>query len=238
MNSRWGGGAVGRWGVTALLISASAFAADSMPYGKLYTDGSRSRAEIALTFDDGPAASTGALLDLLKERHVVATFFVLGNSMRAHPGLVKRMIAEGHQVGLHSDTHPNFAKVPEDKRVARLKDEIARCRAEVAKEDPRPVHFMRMPYGYDRPWVKQVAREEELVLVNWTFGDDWKRLSEAEMTAQYRKVLHNGAILLMHDGGIRGSLRVVHVTSAVLDTIEQKHLKPVRLDTLLGLEKQ
>jgi hypothetical protein len=56
------------------------------------------------------------------------------------------------------------------------------------------------------------------------------------MTREYRKHLHRGAILLMHDGGIRGSLRVVHVTRALLDSLEEKHLKPVRLDTLLGLE--
>jgi peptidoglycan/xylan/chitin deacetylase (PgdA/CDA1 family) len=220
---------------TAVSVST---AAPRLPYGKLLTDGPRTVKEVALTFDDGPSAVTGELLDLLRARHVQATFFVLGRSMRAHPGLVRRMIAEGHQVGLHSDTHPDLSKVPEDKRVAKLEQEIARNRETYATEDGAEVHFMRIPYGYDRPWVKEVARREQLVLVNWTFGDDWKRLSEEEMTREYRRHLHNGSILLMHDGGIRGSLRVVHVTKALLDTLEEKHLKPVRLDTLLGLENK
>jgi len=218
--------------------TALSTAAPQMPYGKLLTDGPRTVKAVALTFDDGPSAVTGELLDLLKERHVQATFFVLGRSMRAHPGLVRRMIAEGHQVGLHSDTHPDFSRVPEDKRVAKLEQEIARCREAYAAEDGAAVHFMRMPYGYDKPWVKEVARRKELVLVNWTFGDDWKRLGEEEMTKEYRRHLHNGAILLMHDGGIRGSPRVIHVAKALLDTLEEKHLKPVRLDTLLGLENK
>src|SRR5579864_2169451 len=113
MNSRWALLLIVALSPQRLTAQPSVASKDAvLPYGKLITDGPRSKAQVALTFDDGPAASTGALLDLLKERHVVATFFVLGQSMRAHPGLVRRMIAEGHQVGLHSDTHPNFAKVP------------------------------------------------------------------------------------------------------------------------------
>lgn len=238
-----------RWGATALLffamsaraastetVVAVSTSAPDLPYGMLFSDGPRTDKRVALTFDDGPGVVTADLLDLLKERGAQATFFVLGRSMRDHPGLVRRMIAEGHQVGCHSDTHPDFSKVPEDKRVAKLEQEIARCRETCAAEDGTPVHFMRMPYGYDRPWVKEVARRQQLVLVNWTFGEDWKRLPEDEMIREYRRHLHNGSILLLHDGGFRGSSRVIRVTKVLLDTMGEKHLKPVRLDTLLGLE--
>lgn len=207
-----------------------------LPFGKLFTDGPRGKPWVALTFDDGPGPVTPELLDLLKQRGAKATFFVLGRSMRAHPGVVRRALEEGHQVGCHSDTHPDFTRVPETRHVAVLEEEIARCRRAYEAEAGRPVYFLRMPYGYDRPWVKQVAKDKKLVLVNWSFGEDWKRLGEGEMVRGYLAHLHKGAILLMHDGGVRGSPRTVHVTRLVLDGLEEKKLEAVRLDTLLGLE--
>ena len=66
-----------------------------------------------MTFDDGPSAAlTPKLLDILKERHIHATFFVLGQMVKAHPEILQREIAEGHEVGNHTYTHPNLADTP------------------------------------------------------------------------------------------------------------------------------
>jgi len=68
---------------------------------------------IALTFDDGPNPKyTKEILDILKEKHAPATFFVIGQNMQNWPGLVKREVAEGHVVGSHSFTHPNIGAIP------------------------------------------------------------------------------------------------------------------------------
>jgi cellulose synthase/poly-beta-1,6-N-acetylglucosamine synthase-like glycosyltransferase/spore germination protein YaaH/peptidoglycan/xylan/chitin deacetylase (PgdA/CDA1 family) len=68
---------------------------------------------IALTFDDGPNPKyTKEILDILKEKHAEATFFVIGQNMQNWPGLVKREVAEGHIVGSHTFTHPNIAAIP------------------------------------------------------------------------------------------------------------------------------
>ena len=68
---------------------------------------------IALTFDDGPHPKyTKEILDILKEKHAPATFFVIGQNMQNWPGLVKREVAEGHVVGNHTFTHPNIAAIP------------------------------------------------------------------------------------------------------------------------------
>ncbi|HEY4032277.1 MAG TPA: glycosyltransferase [Caulobacteraceae bacterium] len=68
---------------------------------------------IALTFDDGPNPKyTKEILDILKEKHAPATFFVIGQNMQNWPGLVKREVAEGHIVGSHTFTHPNIAAIP------------------------------------------------------------------------------------------------------------------------------
>ena len=69
--------------------------------------------KLALTFDDGPDPEwTPQILDILKAKHVPATFFVIGANMEAHPGLVQRILAEGHEVGNHTYTHPNLADTP------------------------------------------------------------------------------------------------------------------------------
>jgi peptidoglycan-N-acetylglucosamine deacetylase len=68
---------------------------------------------VALTFDDGPDGRyTGKILDILKSRGIKATFFVIGEKAINHPGLLNRMIAEGHELGNHSYTHPNLAQMP------------------------------------------------------------------------------------------------------------------------------
>lgn len=71
--------------------------------------------KIALTFDDGPDAEwTPQILDVLKEKKVPATFFIIGSNAEAHPGLVQRELAEGHEVGSHTFTHPNLSVTPEE----------------------------------------------------------------------------------------------------------------------------
>ncbi len=67
---------------------------------------------MALTFDDGPSpATTGRLLDILKAKGVKATFFVVGSMVDRAPDLLKREVAEGHEVGSHSSFHQNLSKM-------------------------------------------------------------------------------------------------------------------------------
>ena len=75
---------------------------------------------VALTFDDGPDPDwTPAILDVLRDRHVPATFFVVGENALGHPGLLSRIVAEGHELGNHSYTHPNFATISGRRGAAR-----------------------------------------------------------------------------------------------------------------------
>ncbi|MDB5462122.1 MAG: polysaccharide deacetylase, partial [Phenylobacterium sp.] len=68
---------------------------------------------VALTFDDGPDGRwTPKILDILKQKHAPATFFVIGKNMAAKPGLVARELREGHNVGNHTWTHPNIGEIP------------------------------------------------------------------------------------------------------------------------------
>ena len=70
--------------------------------------------KLALTFDDGPDPDwTPKILDILKEKNVKASFFIIGNNAQAHPDLVQRIVAEGHDVGNHTFSHPNLGELPE-----------------------------------------------------------------------------------------------------------------------------
>ncbi|HUO94441.1 MAG TPA: glycosyltransferase [Rhizomicrobium sp.] len=75
--------------------------------------GSPTDTDVALTFDDGPDAQwTPQILDILKEKHVKATFFIIGENAEANPGLVQRILAEGHELGNHTYTHPDLEDTP------------------------------------------------------------------------------------------------------------------------------
>ena len=84
-----------------------------LPYASLYPEMtapprdtvSRKEKTVYLTFDDGPSAVTAEVLDILKEKNVRATFFVVGSEIEAHPGLVRRAAEEGHTVGVHTYSH-------------------------------------------------------------------------------------------------------------------------------------
>ena len=66
---------------------------------------------MAVTFDDGPAASTNQVLDILARKHATASFFMLAPKVRANPGVVKRMRAAGHTVASHTATHRDLTRL-------------------------------------------------------------------------------------------------------------------------------
>jgi len=88
--------------------SQSAAAELSATFSSVHVDGPY----IAMTFDDGPSATlTPKLLDLLAAHHIKATFFVIGENVAEHRDIVARAAREGHEIGNHSWSHPNFAKM-------------------------------------------------------------------------------------------------------------------------------
>lgn len=101
-------------------------------------------ATVAVTFDDGPdPATTPRLLDLLAEEGGRATFFVLAGRAEAHPELVGRLVAEGHEVGLHGPDHRPLTSLPTGDLTAHLRAGRDRLAAVLG----RPVTLFRPPYG-------------------------------------------------------------------------------------------
>lgn len=125
----------------------------------------------AVTFDDGPSQYTAQLLDSLQQEGIPATFFVLGKQVERHPELITRMVQEGHEVGSHSYSHPNFRKLGP---VAQM-EELGKTTALLAELGAKPRSF-RPPYGKYSDMTIALAEEMGMSIVLWSSdSQDWKR---------------------------------------------------------------
>ena len=153
---------------------------------------------IALTFDDGPYPPyTGRLLEVLREKNVHATFFVVGENAARHPELVKQAAAEGHEVALHAGTHRDLLKL-NGRETAENIAAGTKTLTEITGQEPR---FMRPPHGF-KDW--RVMREIEragLTAVNWSvIPRDWTNPGTEVIVQRVCEKAFPGAIVLLHDG--------------------------------------
>lgn len=148
---------------------------------------------VALTFDDGPGVHSERLLDLLKQEEVPATFFVVGQRVPTRAASVARMVAEGHQVGNHSYTHPEFPKLTGEAQRAEIErtDTVI-----VAAGAPKPTVF-RPPFG---AWDAATRRVAAMPLILWNVDTlDWKHRDPAQTLAITLRDTRPGSIVLMHE---------------------------------------
>ncbi len=126
----------------------------------------------AITFDDGPGPFTGQLLDKLDEYGIPATFFMLGRNAERHPDIVQRALAEGHEVGSHSYSHPNLKHCSTRQR----RDELSRTNDILRALGAEP-KYLRPPYGEKDQALVDMAAELGLRTITWSRDSlDWKRL--------------------------------------------------------------
>ena len=131
-----------------------------------------SRRKLAITFDDGPnPAITPKLLDLLDRYNAKATFFLIGRYVRECPELVKEIIARGHSVGNHTETHPNLLWLPP----TQVRVELRLCHNAICHALGSPPKWFRPPFGMRNPWVIPAARDLGYRTVMWTLiPGDWQ----------------------------------------------------------------
>ena len=153
---------------------------------------------VALTVDDGPAADTPALLDVLADLGVVATFCVVGEQVRAAPEVLRRTVAEGHLLANHGWDLADLGAADEDdveRSLVRTSREIVRA------VGPVPVRWYRAANG---SWGRTAGVAVRLGLqplgVTGTI-DDWRTQDAAVLERNLRAALRPGGLLLVHDGG-------------------------------------
>ncbi|MFF4147952.1 bifunctional polysaccharide deacetylase/glycosyltransferase family 2 protein [Streptomyces sp. NPDC001698] len=161
---------------------------------------------IALTFDDGPdPVWTPRILDVLRRNHVHATFFVVGTEVVAHPELIRRIVAEGHQIGIHTFTHPDLAHLAPWQRSLELRE----TQLAVAGAAGVTTALLRPPFSSkndaldDADWsvLKQADAAGYVTVLTTQDAEDWQRPGVDRILANATPHGHGGQIMLMHDGG-------------------------------------
>jgi len=185
---------------------------------------------IALTFDDGPAEYTSAILDVLKAQNVHAAFFTIGKRASAQPAIVQRWHNDGHLIGNHSYHHGFHF---DWKSSSAMLDEINQTNNTVKQLTGATPLLFRPPYGVTNPNVAKAVRLSGMQSVGWSLRSfDTKATSADALLNKILNKLKGGDVRLLHDS--------MPVTAEILTELivkaREKGFTFVRVDKLLGLQ--
>src|SRR5436309_6131239 len=183
---------------------------------------------IAITFDDGPSATlTPKLLDLLAAHHIKTTFFVIGENVAEHPDIVARAAREGHEIGNHSWSHPNFAKMSEEG----VRSQLRRTDDAIKSATGFRPTLLRPPYGSITAREKRWIHDEfGYQIILWDVDPyDWKRPGPAVVRNRILKETQPGSIVLSHD--IHPG--TIEAMPSTFDVLEGKGFKFVTVSELI-----
>lgn len=179
---------------------------------------------LALTFDDGPdPVDTPRLLDLLREKGVKATFFVIGKQADQHPEIVRRAWTEGHLVGNHTWSHNSLFCFLTPRR---LRAEIERGTESVRRSCGFQPHFFRSPVGLRHPLLAPYLQDAGLEYVSWTIRTFDTLSSNSSVLA--RRILNkatSGDIILLHDRLPGGTDAMLQALPGVIDELHERGFK-------------
>lgn len=185
----------------------------------------RSRVEgtncVALTFDDGPdPVDTPKLLDLLREKNVKATFFVVGKRADRYPEIVRRAWAEGHLIGNHTWSHDHLFCFLTP---SRLRAEIERGAESVRCVCGFRPQLFRSPVGMRHPLLRPYLNDAGLEYVSWSIRTlDTLTRNSGDLARRILKRAASGDIILLHDHLPRGAHVMLEALPGVIDEL-RKH---------------
>jgi polysaccharide deacetylase family sporulation protein PdaB len=223
-------------GITAgIFLTLSAVLPENDVFGRVFSNTKTTQKVVALTFDDGPYPPyTEQVLDVLKEYHVPATFFVVGQNVEKYPELVKRIADEGHQIGNHTYHHIDLLKANR-KVIAEEIDNTSKAILSAAGINP---HLMRPPHGFRDPVVMEMMAERNLKVVEWSvMSRDWTNPGVDAIVERTVKKVKNGSIILLHDGdGITSQasrIQSVEAARRIIQILSAQGYKFVTVDEIL-----
>ncbi len=155
---------------------------------------------IALTFDDGPHPEfTKELLDLFKEKGIKATFFVTGKKIEEHRDIIKRLIAEGHELGNHSYSHKNLIF----KKKSIIKEEIQKTDNLLRGLGVKGEILFRPPFGRLSFTALTVLASLNKKVILWNVPTkDYKECDPKVILKRIYKRIKPGSIIVLHDSGV------------------------------------
>ncbi|WP_256759831.1 polysaccharide deacetylase family protein [Cohnella sp. WQ 127256] len=194
--------------------------------------------KVALTFDDVPDPRfTPQVLNVLKKKGVAATFFVVGTRSMKHPDLVRRIKKEGHNLGNHSYSHPDFSKMS----LSQVQDQIGRAEKIIEGIVGFKPRLVRPPYGEIMPKQLEWAKKQGYTVVNWNVdSSDWRQLSADQVFRNVTRSVRPGSVVLMHaGGGVGQSLSgTVKALPRIIDWLRAHDYEPVTLTELLDIPEK
>jgi peptidoglycan/xylan/chitin deacetylase (PgdA/CDA1 family) len=200
-------------------------------YGRILCRGPE-RAEVALTFDDGPSPSTTPLvLAELAAAGARATFFLVGKKALAHPELVRDIARAGHGIGIHGFEHDRLFSL---RRPPQVLADIRRTQAAVASAGVPEPQLFRAPIGFISHFTIEGARRAGVTLVGCSARalDGFASASAKRVAERLLRSLRPGALLAMHDAAERDDFIPASVAALpqLLRALRERNLRPVTLD--------
>ncbi len=186
---------------------------------------------IAITFDDGPhPENTPRLLDMMRARNIKGTFYVIGNNVDLYPQILRRTVAEGHEIGNHTQTHRLLSKLSNDQ----VRKELSSCRDAIGRAAGVKPRTMRPPYGGLRQDQREMVHAEfGYPTILWSVDPlDWKRPGASVVTSRILAGTTAGGIVLAHDL----HAQTIDAMPATLDGLLRRGFQFVTVSQLLAMQ--
>lgn len=204
---------------------------------KTIKKGSGTGTKICLSFDDGPdPCYTPEILRILREMQIPATFFLVGAKAEGSPELVKRIEAEGHQIGCHTYDHRHAYLLSPWKSVATIRE----GRLAIERITEKPLCWFRPPWGSLNLFQFRYLKHLGLPIVLWDANAcDWKRKTgDSGIFKRLVKKVKPNSIIVLHDsGGESGApTNTIRALPSIIKWLQNNGYTFVTLETLLGGE--
>ena len=190
---------------------------------------------VSLTFDDGPDSTyTPAVLDVLKQKDVKATFFLIGKRVEENPQIAKRIAEEGHLVGNHTYSHANL-----DKASPEVAQELSKAETAFKAQGLSGNGLFRPAYGAANPSLIEQVSNLGYKVAMWSVDTlDWRGLSAAEVFRNVESAMTPGAVILQHSAGgpgedLSGS---VSALPQIIDTLQGQGYRFVTVSEMFKLD--
>jgi peptidoglycan-N-acetylglucosamine deacetylase len=182
---------------------------------------------LALTFDDGvDPVTTPLVLDVLKKYGVPATFFIIGSKAEKYPELVKRIVAEGHEIGNHSYSHQGMFPLLSNRAMV---DDLQKGERILHKLSGKEIIYFRPPFGVTNPTIAKAVSTMGYTTIGWSIRSlDTLNKEREWVRKRVLKRLHNGGVILLHDNRPAADL----LLEMILKGIAQKGYKIIGINEL------
>lgn len=217
--------------LTLFLVWASADVGSNV-YLKSVCKGAVKDKVVTLTFDDGPdELMTPKVLDVLKRYDIKAVFFLIGEKVDKNPGIVRRIVEEGHIVANHTYSHSGLFPLSGKGKVMQ---ELQKCGESIKNAIGRHPLLFRPPFGVTNPIIGRAVNAQGLKTIGWSIRslDTVDGKTRAEILRKVEAKLHPGAIILLHDRCAKSD----ELLESIIESALNRNYSFIPLDKMLKID--